>query len=223
MEGHFVTHVGALLILLGIPDDDAGQTRYSLEIPKLGSMILTHHWDGRVRGLNSFPVDERPSAEIVFWTFRIMVALGFAMVAVGLWSALARLRKRLFEARGLQWAAVLMTPSGFLAVLCGWITTEVGRQPWTVYGLLRTSDSASALDASAVGISLIVFIVVYFAVFGMGTYYCLRLMAQSPDAGIEEDPWPTRTAGIVPGPAYGRDYYRPGGGNHGGSNDGGQS
>ncbi|MDZ7786890.1 MAG: cytochrome ubiquinol oxidase subunit I [Halofilum sp. (in: g-proteobacteria)] len=223
MEGHYETHDGAPLILFGIPDDSAGEMRYSLEIPKLGSMILTHEWDGRVRGLNSFPADERPGAEIVFWTFRIMVALGFAMVAVGLWSALARWRRRLFEERRLQWAAVLMAPSGFLAVLCGWITTEVGRQPWTVYGLLRTSDSASSLDASAVGISLIVFIVVYFAVFGMGTYYCMRLMAQSPDAGIEEDRWPTRTAGIVPGPAYGRDYYRPGGGNPGGSNDGGQS
>lgn len=223
MEGHYETHDGAPLILFGIPDDSAGEMRYSLEIPKLGSMILTHEWDGRVRGLDSFPEDERPGAEMVFWTFRIMVGLGFAMVAVGLWSALARWRGNLFAGRRLQWAAVLMAPSGFLAVLCGWITTEVGRQPWTVYGLLRTGDSASGLDASAVGISLIVFIVVYFAVFGMGTYYCLRLMAQSPDAGIEEDQWPTRTAGIVPGPAWGRDYYRPRGGKPGGRNDGGQS
>jgi cytochrome d ubiquinol oxidase subunit I len=131
-----------------------------------------------------------------------MVGLGFAMAALGLWSGWARLRGRLFDSPLLLRAAVLLSPSGFAAVLAGWITTEVGRQPWTVQGLLRTAESNSPLDASAVGTSLILFVLVYFAVFGAGTYYALRPMAQSPDAGISDDEGrPTRSAGLMPGPA----------------------
>jgi len=201
MEGHYESYDGAPLILFGIPDDEAEETRHAIEVPNLGSLILTHELDGRVEGLKSFPADERPGAEIVFWSFRLMVALGLAMFGVGLWSAWARYRGRLFEARWLLRAAVLMTPAGFGAVLAGWVTTEVGRQPWTVYGLLRTSESASPIDAAAVGTSLVVFVLVYFVVFGAGTYYALRLMGRPPAAGRAEESWLTRTAGITPGPA----------------------
>jgi cytochrome d ubiquinol oxidase subunit I len=201
MEGHYETRKGAPLILFGLPDDEAEETRYAVEIPKLGSMILTHEWDGEVRGLKAWPKADRPPAAIVFWSFRIMMAVGFGMVGIGLWSALMRVRRGLYDARWLQRAAVVMAPSGFLAVLAGWVTTEVGRQPWTVQGLLRTSESASPLDAAAVGSSLVAFILVYFAVFGSGTFYILRLMSESPDAGIDEDIGPTRTAGITPAPA----------------------
>src|SRR5690606_5320391 len=108
-------------------------------------------------------------------------------------------RKRLFEDRWLHRAALIMGPSGFVAVLAGWITTEVGRQPYTIYGLLRTSDSLSPIDAPAVGTSLIAFIVVYFVVFGAGVFYLFRLMNRSPDAGEEElGEGPVRTAGITP-------------------------
>ncbi len=205
MEGHYESRKGAPLILFGLPDDEAEETRYALEIPKLGSMILTHHWDGEVKGLKAWPKDDRPPAEIVFWSFRIMAALGFAMVGVGLWSGWMRVRRCLYEARWLQRAAVVMAPSGFVAVLAGWVTTEVGRQPWTVYGLLRTAESVSPLDAAAVGASLIAFVLVYFAVFGAGTLYILQLMSKRPDAGIEEDIGLTRTAGITPAPAINPD------------------
>jgi cytochrome d ubiquinol oxidase subunit I len=201
MEGHYETRRGAPLILFGLPDDEAETIRYAIEIPNLGSIILTHEWDGEVRGLKSWPKEDRPPAEIVFWSFRIMVGLGFAMAAVGLWSGIMRLRGSLFEARLLHYAVVLMGPSGFLAVLCGWVTTEVGRQPWTVQGLLRTSQSVSPLDAAAVGASLVAFIVVYFAVFGTGTFYTLQLMSKRPDVGIDEDIGPTRTADITPASA----------------------
>lgn len=203
MEGHFESHEnGAPLILFGLPDDQAETVRYAVEIPHLGSLILTHEWNGSVQGLKEWPKDERPSAEIIFWTFRIMVAVGLAMVLVGLWSGWARWKGRLFSDRWLHRAAVAMGPSGFLAVLCGWITTEVGRQPYTIYGHLRTADSVAPIDASVVGTSLIVFIVVYFVVFGAGTLYAIRLMAKPPHAGLSvEDLGPTRTAGIVPGPA----------------------
>ena len=201
MEGHYETRKGAPLILFGLPDDEAEETRYAVGIPRLGSMILTHEWDGEVQGLKAWPKADRPPAAIVFWSFRIMMAIGFAMVGVGLWSALMRVRRGLYDARWLQRAAVVMAPSGFLAVLAGWVTTEVGRQPWTVQGLLRTTESASPLDAAAVGASLVAFIVVYFAVFGAGTFYILRLMSKPPDAGIDEDIGPTRAAGITPAPA----------------------
>jgi len=201
MEGHYETRDGAPLILFGMPDDEAGKMRYALEIPKLGSMILTHDWNGRVRGLLSFPQDERPRAEIVFWSFRIMLAVGMAMVAIGLWSGLARLRGRLYDSSWLHRAALVMGPSGFLAVLAGWITTEVGRQPWTVYGLLHTADSISPIDGAAVGASLMAFIMVYFTVFGAGTFYVLRLMNQPPGVEVVENTGPTRSAGIMPGPS----------------------
>jgi cytochrome d ubiquinol oxidase subunit I len=204
MEGHYETQRGAPLILFGIPDDEAEVTRYQLALPKVGSLILTHGLDGEVPGLKSFPKDGRPPAEIVFWSFRIMVAIGFAMLALGLWSLLVRWRGRLAQDRWLQRASVIMGPAGFGAVIAGWITTEVGRQPWTVYGQMTTAQSVSPIDAPAVGASLVAFIIVYFAVFGAGTFYILRLMGkqvEAPAGEAEEDAAHSRAAGIVPGPA----------------------
>lgn len=201
MEGHYdgFPEGRAPLILFGLPDDKAEVTRYKIEIPLLSSLILTHDLVTPIQGLKDFPKEERPNAAMIFWTFRIMIAVGFGMLGIGLWSAWARLKKRLYEAHWLHRAAVLMGPSGFLAVICGWITTEVGRQPYTVYGLLRTSESAAPLHAEAVGASLIAFIVVYFLVFGSGTFYVLRLMAKRPKDRIEiEEIGPTRAAGITP-------------------------
>lgn len=201
MEGHYESFPegGAPLILFGVPDDTAEVTRYKVEIPLLGSLILTHSLDTPIKGLDAFPKRDRPKSAVIFWTFRTMVAIGFAMLGIGLWSAWARWKGRLNEASWLQRAAVLMAPSGFLAVLCGWITTEVGRQPFTVYGLLRTSDSVAPLQAEAVGASLLAFIVVYFFVFGSGTFYVMRLMSKRPRDRIDIDEiGPTRTAGITP-------------------------
>jgi cytochrome d ubiquinol oxidase subunit I len=210
MEGHYETHQGAPLILFGLPDDEAEETRYAVQIPYLGSLILTHSLDGEVKGLKEWPRDQRPPAELIFWTFRIMVAVGFGMMAVGVWSAWARWKGRLYDTPWLHRVGVLMGPSGFLAVLCGWITTEVGRQPYTVYGLLTTADSASPLDAPAVGWSLIAFIVVYFVVFGAGTFYVMRLMGKRPDAGEPiESLGPTRAAGVTPAPALRRPRVHP--------------
>jgi cytochrome d ubiquinol oxidase subunit I len=200
MEGHYETHRGAPLILFGIPDDEAEETKFALEIPYLGSLLLTHELDGEVKGLKAFPKDERPPALIPFITFRVMVGLGVLMLLVGLWSLWARFRKTLYTSTWLHRAALLMGPSGFVAVLAGWYTTEVGRQPYTVYGLLRTSDSLSNVDAEAIGMSLIAFIIVYFFVFGAGTFYILRLMWKSPTSGDggEFEGAPTRAAGITP-------------------------
>jgi cytochrome d ubiquinol oxidase subunit I len=203
MEGHYETHEGAPLILFGLPDSEAAETRYAVEVPNMASMILTHHWDGEVRGLEEWPREDWPNVPLVFWSFRIMVGLGMAMAGIGLWSLFRRWRGGLFEATLLQRAAVAMGPAGFIAVLAGWVVTEAGRQPWVVYGVLRTADAASPIAAPAVGGSLAAFAVVYLFVFGAGVFYLLRLMAKTPQAGESGPPpsVPTRAAGITPAPA----------------------
>ncbi len=200
MEGDFdPSPNGAPLVLFGVPDVDAATVRYALAIPKLGSLILKHDPNAPLPGLKDFPREEWPPVAAIFWSFRIMVAIGFAMLALGIWALVARYRKRLFASRALHRTAVFMGPAGFVAVIAGWITTEVGRQPYTVYGLMKTAESASPLDAPAVAVSLIAFIVVYSAIFGMGIYYLLRLMASPPHRGETEPPnVPTYAAGITP-------------------------
>jgi cytochrome d ubiquinol oxidase subunit I len=199
IEGHYETHKGAPLILVGIPDDKAETTHFALEIPKLGSLLLGHSLDAEIKGLKDFPKDQRPPAFLPFWTFRIMVGLGVLMLITGLWSLWARFRGTLYTGKWLQRAAMAMGPSGFVAVLAGWYTTEVGRQPYTVYGLLRTSDSLSNVDAEAIGASLIAFIIVYFIVFGAGVFYILRIVSKPPEGEKDElHEGPTRAAGITP-------------------------
>ena len=197
MEGHFETRRGQPLILFGLPDMEEERTKYAVEIPKLGSLILTHEWDGELKGLKAWPKDERPNAAIVFWSFRVMVGIGVLMVGLGLVSLFLRWRGRLFESVWFLRAAIALGPSGFIAVLAGWFTTEIGRQPYTVYGLLRTADSISPVDMPAVAASLAAFVVVYVIVFGTGTLYLLRLMRASPN----DTPLPTAGVGMAVSPA----------------------
>jgi cytochrome bd ubiquinol oxidase subunit I len=203
MEGHFESHQdGAPLYLFGLPDMAAGRLRYAVGIPKLGSLILKHAPDAPMAGLDTVPRQDWPPVPITFWAFRIMVGLGFLMLGLGLFSLWERWRGRLHQSRLLHRLALLMGPAGFIAVIAGWITTETGRQPFTVYGLLHTTDSASPLAAPAVGSSLLSFVIVYFIVYAAGILYLLRLMAAPPHPG-EEGPSsepPTRTAGITPAP-----------------------
>ena len=210
MEGHYESHDhGAPLYLFGIPNDEEQRLDYAIGIPKLSSLILKHDLNAPLAGLDTVPDQDQPPVGIVFWAFRIMVAIGFAMLGLGLWSLYARWRGRLYDWTWLHRAALLMGPSGLVAVLAGWITTEVGRQPFTVYGLLRTADSAAPLAAPAVGFSLMAFVVVYTIVFGAGFFYLVRLMARPPQVDEEdmEDviEGPTRSAGITPGPAIRKD------------------
>ncbi len=200
MEGHYDSYPnGAPLYLFGIPNAEEKRIDYAIKIPKISSLILKHDLNAPLDGLDTIPDDEEPPVAIVFWSFRIMVGLGFAMLAVGLFSLWARYKKRLFDSRLLHRLVLLMAPSGFIAVLAGWITTEVGRQPYTVYGLLRTADSLAPVSAPAVAASLIGFIVVYFFVFGAGIFYILRLMGKPPSQQkIRLREGPIRTAGPTP-------------------------
>ncbi|WP_188644636.1 cytochrome ubiquinol oxidase subunit I [Tsuneonella deserti] len=202
MEGHYESHAdGAPLYLFGIPNDREQRLDYAVGIPKLGSLILKHSLNGSMPGLDTVPDADQPPVAVVFWSFRIMVGLGLLMLALGLLSLWTRWRGTLYESRLLQRFALAMGPAGFVAVIAGWVTTEVGRQPFIIYGLLRTSDGVSAVGAPAVATSLLAFIGVYFAVFGVGIWYILRLMSDPPTArepGAEAEDEPIRSAGTTP-------------------------
>jgi cytochrome d ubiquinol oxidase subunit I len=204
MEGHFTSHAhGAPLILFGIPDQAAGTMRAAIEIPKAGSLILKHDLNAPLKGLDTVPRADWPYVPIVFWSFRIMVGLGVLMLTLGVVGVIAWLRGRLYTWRPLHHFALAMGPAGFVAVIAGWATTEVGRQPYTVYGLLRTADSVAPIQAPAVAASLLMFIAVYFIVFGAGTGYILKLMGKPPHAGETGPQETTRAAGITPAAAHG--------------------
>jgi cytochrome d ubiquinol oxidase subunit I len=191
MEGHFAAEQrGAPLYLFGLPDMQAGETKYAIAVPNLSSLILTHSWNGEIKGLKAFPRDQWPDAPVLFWTFRLMVAIGFAMLAIGLLSLWLRWHGRLYDARWFHRICTLAAPLGLFAVTFGWITTEHGRQPWVVYGLLRTADAVSPVPAPSVLTSLILFVLVYCAVFGVGTYYLLRLMRTVPTERSTTPPAP---------------------------------
>ncbi len=210
MEGHFETKAGQPLILFGDPDADDRTVHNAIEIPKLGSWVLTGDMNAEVKGLDAFPREEWPPVDIVFWSFRIMVGIGMLMILVGLWSGYERLRGNLYDSRWLQRLAVVMGPMGFVAVVAGWVVTEVGRQPWTIYGQLTTAASASPIETPAVATSLLAFIVVYFIIFGAGTFYLIRLMGRTPEAGPDiNELGPIRSRGITPGPADMEKQPRP--------------
>jgi cytochrome bd ubiquinol oxidase subunit I len=191
IEGLWDTeHGGTALNLFGIPDMKAETTRYAVSIPHLGSLILTHSWDGEIRGLKSFPPQDRPNSTLVFWSFRVMVGLGLLMIAMSIAAWVLRRRGRLHDAKWFLKACVAMGPTGFVTLLAGWVTTEAGRQPWVVYGVMRTAQAASPLSAQQVGISLMAFVVVYFLVFGTGIYYLLKLLRSGPPLPAEADSAP---------------------------------
>ncbi|EPF2242033.1 cytochrome ubiquinol oxidase subunit I [Citrobacter werkmanii] len=182
IEGHWENTPGEAtpLTLFGMPDMEEERTKYALAIPALGSLILTHSLDKQVPALKDFPKDDRPNSAIVFWSFRIMVGMGVLMIALGICSVWLRWRKRLYHSRPFQWFALSMGPAGLLALLAGWVTTEVGRQPWVVYGFLRTRDAVSLHSTTQMVISLLVFIAVYCTVFGVGYHYIFRLIKKGP-------------------------------------------
>jgi cytochrome d ubiquinol oxidase subunit I len=198
MEGHWSNTPGdgMPLILFGWPDMARQKTLAAIEIPHVSSLVLTHTWDGQIRGLSEFPPEDRPNATIVFWTFRTMVGLGMLMLLLGLGGAWFRWRGQLYRQRLFLRFAVAMGPAGIIAILAGWMTTEIGRQPWVVYGVMRTADAASHHSALALSVSLLVFVLVYCAVFGTGISYLLRLVARGPDRGAG-----TPDASLHPSPA----------------------
>ncbi|WP_332821178.1 cytochrome ubiquinol oxidase subunit I [Pseudomonas sp.] len=182
IEGHWQNHGDepTPLILFGWPDMQREETRFKLEIPALGSLILTHSLDQQVPALKEFAKEDRPNATIVFWTFRVMVGLGVLMILTGLWGLWLRARGRLYQSRAFLHLAVWMGPSGIIAMLAGWYTTEIGRQPWVIQGLMRTADASSGHSFAQMSLTLALFVVVYFALFGAGLGYMMRLVRKGP-------------------------------------------
>ncbi|MDI1299290.1 cytochrome ubiquinol oxidase subunit I [Methylotenera sp.] len=194
MEGHWEklseakTDKGMPLVLFAIPSQTQEKNLFSIEIPHVSSLILTHSLNGQIKGLKDFAVEDRPNVNVLFWSFRIMVALGSAMLLAGLASAYLRYKKQLYTSKIFLWAITLMGPTGLIAILAGWITTEAGRQPWVVYGVMRTKDAVSLHDVSTLALSLALFVFVYIFVFGIGVAYVLRLIRKPPVTHEGDEP-----------------------------------
>lgn len=189
IEGHWKNRPSESvpLLLFGVPDMEAERTHYAVGIPHLGSVLLTHTWNGQFPGLQEFPKADRPNALVVFWSFRIMVGLAVLMLLLGVWGAWLLVNGSIASTQVFLRFAFAMGPAGLLAILAGWITTEVGRQPWVVYGVMRTADAVSPLDAGQVAFTLSMLIVVYAFVFGAGTIYLVRIIGKGPEVR-ESDP-----------------------------------
>lgn len=187
MEGIWENEKGASLRLFALPDTENETNDYVLEIPKLSSLILTHSLDGEVIGLKSWPKAERPPVTIVFFAFRVMVGIALLMLITAITAVVLYCKKRLFNARYFQCWCIAMGPAGFIAVLSGWFVTEIGRQPYIVYGFLKTREAVSPIVGQQVAFSLSAFIVVYTFVFGMGLYYIFHLIAAGPKQAIKEE------------------------------------
>lgn len=181
MEAHWETKGSIPLILFALPDDAAAANRYAIEIPKLGSLILTHSLDGTIQGLKEFPADERPPVSLPFFAFRAMVGIGLLMLALVVSSWWLRWRGQLFESPNFLRACLFMGPMGFIAVIAGWTTTEVGRQPWIVYGLMKTADAVSpSLTGWDVLVSLLFYMAVYLIIFPAGALIMFRIIRKGP-------------------------------------------
>ena len=182
IEARWDTERSVPLTLFAIPDEEAETNRYAIDVPHLGSLILTHEWNGEVKGLKDFPADQRPPVAPVFFAFRVMVGIGILMLAMAIAGLVLWRRGTLFSSRWYLRCCVWMAPAGFVAVLCGWYTAEIGRQPWIVYGLMRTADGFSGVGLGSVVASLVTFVVVYAIVFGFGTWYLVKLVRTGPVA-----------------------------------------
>ncbi|MBS0383896.1 MAG: cytochrome ubiquinol oxidase subunit I, partial [Proteobacteria bacterium] len=186
LEGWWTTRTQQPTVLIGFPNETAQRNDAALSVPGLGSAVNNVPPNVEVQGLDAFAPADRPPVFITFWAFRIMVAVGLGMVVLGLWGLVNWLLGRVDRARWHHRALVVAAPSGFTAVLAGWIVAEVGRQPYLVYGVLRTADSVSPVTAGSVAFSLLLFIVTYAIVFSAGALYILRLIGKGPDSDEPE-------------------------------------
>ncbi|HZY19010.1 MAG TPA: cytochrome ubiquinol oxidase subunit I [Ramlibacter sp.] len=181
IEAHWQTEGDSVpLVLFAWPDMQQERNHYEVAIPRLGSLILTHRWNGTFKGLKEFPREDRPPVLPVFFSFRVMVGLGLVMIATGLAGVFLLWRRRIERSRWFLRLLQHAWPLGFVALIAGWVVTETGRQPWIAYGILRTADAVSPVGAAQVALSLALFVVVYFVVFGIGIWYVWRMIRKGP-------------------------------------------
>jgi cytochrome bd ubiquinol oxidase subunit I len=181
IEALWETRRGAPLVLFAWPDETTESNLYAVEIPKLSSLILTHDFNGQVEGLKDWARSNRPPVPWVFFAFRVMVGLGVLMILTGTMALLLHFRKHLFDTPWFQYWCIAMTPAGFVAVLAGWFVTEVGRQPYIVYGVMRSSEALSPVPGAPIALSIGAFVLTYSFVFGAGSYYILKQIGKGPD------------------------------------------
>jgi cytochrome d ubiquinol oxidase subunit I len=205
IESYWKTQANQPLVLVALPDRATQSNHFELAIPGIGNLIQGAPSGEVIPGLDQNPVADQPPVYLVFWSFRLMVGLGLAMIGLGLLGAFLWWRGKLFESRLYLWAAVAMGPAGFAAVVLGWMTAEIGRQPWVAYGVLRTRDAVSPVGAGHVAFSLAAFLLVYAIVFTAGAIYILRLMGEGPEAGSHESEPPQPRAPGSPLAAAPRD------------------
>jgi len=195
IEAHWDGSTPGELVLFAWPDEKAETNRFAITIPHGASIMLTHSWDGLFPGLKNFAPQDRPPVLPPFFAFRAMVGIGLLMIVTGWIGAWLWWRGRLFTTRWYLWPAQHVWWIGFVAVICGWIVTETGRQPWVAYGVFRTADAVSPVAAHTVLTTLVLFVVVYSIVFGFGIYYINRLIVRGPT----ESPLPPS---VLPAPAW---------------------
>jgi cytochrome d ubiquinol oxidase subunit I len=183
MEAHWKTNTegGAPFVLFALPDMEKEKNRMEIAVPNVLSLLITHSTDGRIKGLKEFPRDERPNSLITFWSFRVMVAIGFLFAGIIMWALVLWRRKRLYDSRRFLQTLVLVQPLGFIATLMGWITAEVGRQPWVVQGLMRTAEGVSPIAAGNVVWSLTFFLGFFGLVGASYFYYIFKTLGRGPD------------------------------------------
>lgn len=188
MEGNWDHKNNAPLILFGMPNQEKETTEYSITIPGGASWVLTGDVNGKIPALKDFEKEDRPPVIWVFWSFRIMVGLGMIMIAIGIVSGVQYLRKKLFTNKLLHIWWVGMMPTGFIAILAGWFVTEIGRQPWAAYGVIRTAQSVSpSITGPQVAWSLMAFIIMYIFIFSAGVYYVVKLIKKGFSEFADDD------------------------------------
>jgi cytochrome bd ubiquinol oxidase subunit I len=195
MEGHWETYERhAPLVMFALPNQRAERNDFTIQVPKIGSFLVTGSFEGEIKGLKEWPAEDRPPVAWVFWSFRVMFGIGILMLFIGWFGAWQVWRGDPNRHRWFLQLCFVSGPLGFVAVIAGWFVAEIGRQPWTVYGLLRTVDSVSPVTASAVGTSLIVFVFVYTIVFTAGSWYLFKLAWAGPPTAAEPEPEKPRLA-----------------------------
>jgi cytochrome d ubiquinol oxidase subunit I len=189
IEGLWDTGRGVPASIIGWPDMQAERNDGEIAIPGLGSLYLTHSWNGEVKGLKDFPPDQRPPVPVVYFAFRIMVGVGVLMLTIVAIGLFLLWRRRVDTSNWYLVACQCAFPLGFIAVIAGWTTTEVGRQPWTIYGLLRTADSVTpSLTGADVLISLALYMLVYLVIYPTGLSFMVRIVRGGPEPGVENPP-----------------------------------
>ena len=187
VEGFWDTRTEQPFHIIAWPDRATQSNRFEISVPRVGSWLMTGDAESKVPGLKAYPRADQPPAFLVFWAFRIMVGLGLLMIGLGFWGGFLWWRGGPERSRLYLLSATVMGPAGFVSVICGWIVAEVGRQPYVVYGVLRTADAVSPLRAGQVSASLLGFLGVYAVVFSVGVLYILRLMGEGPEDAAPPD------------------------------------